>query len=122
MNASLIRAILPVVCIVLACAASAAADDWNSSPHNWKNSSNNWENSSNNWKNSPHNWDNSLERWGNERVIRDGSGHAVGYAVPKEGGGVNFFDNEGNRTGYLPGVECGSEWKADRRKCHHQHH
>lgn len=108
-----------MMCIVLTFTASAAAEDWNSSPNNWKNSPDNWENSPNNWKNSPNNWENSPNRWGNERVIRDGSGNAVGYAVPKEGGGVNFFDYEGNRTGYLPGSECGSGWKADRRNRHH---
>lgn len=80
----------------------AIAQDWNSSPYNWNNSPNNWENSSNNWKNSPNNYNNSEIKYGNERIIRDGSGNSKGYAVPKSDGGVNFYDVNGNRTGYLP--------------------
>lgn len=49
------------------------------------------------------NWDNSPNRWGNERIIRDEHGRAQGYAVPKEDGGINFFDFDGQRRGYLPG-------------------
>lgn len=81
---------------------TAVAQDWNSSPNNWENSPNNWENSPNNWKNSPSNWENSPNRYGNERIIRDSDGNPAGYAVPKQDGGVNFYDNQGNRSGYLP--------------------
>jgi hypothetical protein len=80
----------------------AIAQDWESSPNNWSNSPNNWENSSSNWNNSPNNWENSPNNWGNERIIRGENGNAQGYAVPRADGGVNFYDGNGNRTGYLP--------------------
>lgn len=87
---------------LLAFNAEIMADDWNSSPNNWNNSSQNWENSSQNWKNSPQNWDNSPSRYGNDRIIRDESGNARGYVVPKADGGLNVYDNSGNRILYLP--------------------
>ena len=83
--------------------AAFAQTDWDSSPHNWQNSPHNWENSPYNWKNSPHNWDNSPYKWDNDRIIRDNQGKRKGYAVPKEDGGVNYYDFEGNRNGYKPG-------------------
>jgi hypothetical protein len=78
------------------------AQDWESSPYNWDNSRHNLDNSSLNWNNSPYNLDNSPNLWGNERIIRDENGKAQGYAVPKADGGVNFYDRNGNRNGYLP--------------------
>ena len=72
------------------------------SPNNWDNSPNNWENSSNTWENSPNNWENSPNNYLDDRTIRDSNGDAKGYAVPKADGGINFYDNDGNRTGYLP--------------------
>lgn len=81
----------------------AIAGDWESSPNNWKNSPNNWENSSNNWKNSPNNWQNSPNNSsGNNGTVRNSDGSSAGYAVPKADGGVNIYDNNGNRTGYIP--------------------
>ena len=76
---------------------------WPTSPANWDNSSANWENSPANWENHPANWDNSAAKWGNPRIIRDEGGQPTGYAVPKAGGGVNFYTPTGQRTGYLPG-------------------
>jgi hypothetical protein len=35
-----------------------------------------------------------------DRIIRDSSGEATGYAVPKADGGVNYYDLQGNRQGY----------------------
>lgn len=91
-----------IAILLMSVAFNAAADDWNTSPNNWNNSPNNWDNSPNNWNNSPNNWNNSPNRWGNERIIRDNSGNPTGYAVPKADGGVNFYDSNGNRRGYLP--------------------
>jgi hypothetical protein len=62
-----------------------------------------WDSSPYNWKNSPHHWDNSPHKYNNDRIIRDNQGNATGYAVPKDDGGVNYYDLEGNRTGYKPG-------------------
>jgi hypothetical protein len=87
---------------ILTFSAACSAQDWNSSPNNWENSPSNWENSPNNWKNNPNNWDNNPNRWGNERVIRDNDGNPAGYVVPKNNGGANFYDNDGNRSNYLP--------------------
>ena len=80
----------------------AVAGDWNSSPNNWENSPNNWNNSPNNWNNSPNNWNNSPNKWGNDRIIYDNDGQPKGYVVPKENGGANVYDLNGNRRGYKP--------------------
>lgn len=76
---------------------------WDYSPHNWNNSDHNWENSSNNWENSKNNWENHPTNRKSDRLIRDKvTGEPQGYAVISPRGTVNFFDLEGNRTGYLP--------------------
>ena len=87
---------------LFAMSSASSAQDWNSNPHNWQNSPNNWQNSPNNWQNSPNNWQNSPNRYGNDRIIRDNNGNAAGYAVPRPDGGVNYFDSQGNRRGYVP--------------------
>lgn len=86
----------------LASAMISHSGDWDSSPHNWDNSPNNWANSPNNWDNSPNNYENSQYNYNNDRIIRDNTGSAQGYAVPKPDGGVNFYGTDGTRTGYLP--------------------
>ena len=97
------KQIIVNVILVLTLAAPAyAQSNWEGSPNNWQNSESNWENSSSNWKNSPNNWDNSPNNYGNERIIRDSNGNAVGYAVPKKDGCVNYYDFSGNRKGYQP--------------------
>jgi hypothetical protein len=96
---------LAIVCVVflLFSGTAVAQTDWNSSPYNWENSPYNWENSPHNFKNSPYNWDNSPYKWNNDRIIRDNQGRAKGYAVPREDGGTNYYDFDGNRRGYKPG-------------------
>jgi hypothetical protein len=80
--------------------ATAHAGSWENSPNNWANSPNNWANSPNNWANSPNNWANSPNnQYGGNRVYGN-DGAAQGYAVPKAGGGTNYFDFNGNRRGY----------------------
>jgi hypothetical protein len=73
---------------------------WDQSPMNFENSEYNFENSPMNFNNSPGNFLNSPMNWGSDRIIRDNEGHAEGYAVPKPGGGINYFDLEGHRKGY----------------------
>ena len=94
--------IIGVVSALVFTVGMATAQDWGSSPNNWDNSSNNWDNSSSNWKNSPNNWENSPGRFGNDRIIHDGEGNPAGYAVPKDSGGVNLYDFDGDRRGYTP--------------------
>ena len=94
--------IIGIVTVLAFSAGSATAEGWGSSPNNWENSSNNWDNSSSNWKNSPNNWENSPSRFGKDRIIYDGEGNPAGYAVPKDSGGVNLYDFDGNRRGYTP--------------------
>ena len=94
-----------IMCVNVLCIFATpvfAQYDWQSNPNNWNNSESNWENSGDNWKNSPNNWNNSPNKWGNERIIRDSNGNAVGYAVPKKDGGVNYYDFNGKRKGYQP--------------------
>jgi hypothetical protein len=87
---------------ILVASSSVVAEDYNSSPNNYENSPNNYENGSSNYENSPNNYENSANKYGNERIIRDNEGNATGYAVPKDNGAVNFYNNNGDRTGYLP--------------------
>jgi hypothetical protein len=77
--------------------------NWKNSPDNWENSSQNWENSSQNWKNSPQNWQNSANNFNNANGIYDSSGNRIGYDVPTPNGGINYFNNDGSRSGYQPG-------------------
>jgi len=61
-----------------------------------------WEDSPNNWDNSINNWENSPNNWNSDRIIRDNSGNAKGYAVPNSNGVINIYDLDGNRDGYVP--------------------
>jgi len=87
--------------ILLLLSTSVYADGpWESSPYNWENNSLNWDNSSLNWDNNSLNWDNNPNNWDSNRIIRNTDGDATGYAVPKTGGGVNYYDLKGDRKGY----------------------
>lgn len=81
----------------------APLPSWNADPNNYRNSPSNYENSPYNYRNSPNNYDNSPIKYGNDRIIRDESGTARGYIVPKPAGGANIFDIHGNRRAYIPG-------------------
>ena len=50
--------------------------------------------------NNPYNSLNNPYNSSSNRIIRDEDGRATGYAVPRSDGGVNYFDSNGNRTGY----------------------
>ncbi len=89
--------------LLILSSAAYAYDPLSGSPYNIDNNMYNPENSSLNPENSPLNPENSTLNPYSERIIRDPNGNPTGYAVPKDNGGVNFFDNNGNRTGYLPG-------------------
>lgn len=89
-----------VVGIISTVPAQADVTSWNNSPMNYQNSEMNYENSPMNYNNSPMNYENSPMNYNSERIIRDNSGQATGYAVPKSDGGVNYFDMEGHREGY----------------------
>ena len=82
--------------------AFAGVTSWEDSPMNYDNSEMNWENSEMNYNNSPMNWDNSPMNINSDRIIRDQNGNPTGYIVPKESGGSNIFDLDGNREGYIP--------------------
>jgi hypothetical protein len=77
--------------------------NWQNNPNNWQNSSQNWNNSSQDWKNSPQNWQNSGSNYNNANGISDRDGNRVGYGVPTGNGGVNYYNNNGVRSGYQPG-------------------
>ena len=80
-----------------------AEPSWDYSPYDWRNSDSNWGNSPNNWENSPNNWENHPTNRNSERLIRNNvTGKPQGYAVTSPNGTINFFDLNGNRTGYLP--------------------
>jgi hypothetical protein len=83
----------------------AVAQNYNSSPYNYRNSPYNYENSPYNYKNSPYNYKNSPYNLNSSNGIYDEDGERQGYAVRRHDGGVNFFNDEGNRTGYMPGDE-----------------
>ena len=68
--------------------ATASADGlYDSSPMNFDNNIMNYENSPMNYN--------------SNRIIRDDSGNATGYAVPKANGGLNIYNLDGIREGYL---------------------
>lgn len=76
-------------------------DSWLASPNNWNNSQYNSDNTAYNYANSPRNYDNSIKN--PKRInIKNILGAVIGYAVKKSDGGVNYFDNEGERIGYSP--------------------
>uniref|UniRef100_A0A6M3KHG5 Uncharacterized protein n=1 Tax=viral metagenome TaxID=1070528 RepID=A0A6M3KHG5_9ZZZZ len=91
---------LCLVFVAAVCFAQGEAYKVDDSPYNIRNSPYNIENSPYNVENSPYNVKNSPYNVNSERIIRDNSGKAVGYAVEKKDGGVNYFDSEGNRIGY----------------------
>lgn len=80
--------------------AVADVTNWENSPYNYENSELNYENSPLNYNNSPLNYQNSPLNYNSDRIVRDNSGHAMGYAVPKSDGGVNYYDMQGHRRGY----------------------
>lgn len=88
------------VSILITMTVQADITNWDNSPYNFKNSEMNWENSSMNFRNSPMNMENNPININSDRIIRDNSGEATGYAVPKPDGGVNYYDFQGNRQGY----------------------
>ena len=90
-----------LVVAIISSSAFAGVTSWEDSPNNWDNSINNWDNSPNNWENSPNNWENNPNNWDSDRVIRDNSGNPTGYTVPKSNGGINIYDLDGNRKGYV---------------------
>ena len=98
------RKIITLLTVAILIPIFSYAQDWNSTPYNWKNSPDNWENSPDNWNNSPYNWDNSPYNLESDRIIRDEDGNAIGYGVPRDDGGMNYYDFEG-RWGYQPGDE-----------------
>lgn len=86
---------------------SADITNWDNNPMNFENSEMNFENSPMNFENSPMNFKNSPNNFNSDRIIRDNSGHAMGYEVPKPDGGVNYYDFQGHRRGYQG---PGSRW------------
>ena len=102
--------VLLLLSIVPAIAPSPAMADvtnWENNPMNYENSQLNYENSSMNYNNSPMNYENSPMNYNSDRIVRDNSGHAIGYEVPKSDGGVNYFDMQGHRQAYQ---RPGSRW------------
>ena len=75
--------------------ATASADGlYDLSPMNFDNNIMNYENSPMNFENSPMNYNSN-------RIIRNDSGDAIGYGVPKANGGMNIYNLDGVREGYL---------------------
>jgi len=83
----------------------ADVTNWANNPNNFENSTMNFDNSPMNYNNSPMNFQNNPMNLNSDRIIRDNSGNARGYAVPKSDGGVNYFDLQGHREGYEAGHE-----------------
>ncbi len=107
MNKPIIHAILFIGLASTHSITLADVTDYNNSPYNYENSEMNYENSPMNYNNSPLNYQNSPLNYNSDRIVRDNSGHAMGYAVPKPDGGVNYFDMQGHREGYQG---PGSRW------------
>lgn len=99
------KIILFTVACVLSAGLAWGFTSFDNSPNNFDNSPLNFDNSPNNFDNSPMNFKNSPMRFNNKRIIRDNSGRARGYVVPKDNGGANVFDMRGNRQMYIPGFD-----------------
>ena len=89
------------ITLALPCAAFAGA--WGSNPSAWENNQANWENNKSNWQNSPNNPENRPNPFIKNNTTYDNQGKPNGYTVEKKDGGVNYFDQNGNRKGYRPG-------------------
>lgn len=76
-------------------------DSWVASPRNWNNSKYNYDNSKFNFTNSPRNYANRESNPSRVNIVNL-FGVVIGYVVKKPDGGLNYFDNEGNRIGYSP--------------------
>ena len=90
-----------IVMALITCPSLVVAQSNSLWPYNRNNSSEN--NSPNNWRNSPNNWNNSPYNLNSRNGLYDGGGNRTGYVVRRPDGGANFFDNDGNRRGYMPG-------------------
>ena len=76
---------------------------YNNSPYNYNNSPYNYENSPYNYKNSPNNYNNSQYNMNSNNGVYNSNGDRMGYGVRKSDGGINYFNNDGERTGYQSG-------------------
>jgi len=81
---------------------TGGATGFHDKPYSIDNSQYNLKHSPYSIRNSEFNLRNSRYSHGNN-IIRDNSGRAIGYSVPREDGGVNFFGYDGaGRIGYIP--------------------
>ena len=76
--------------------------NFNNSPQNFNNSPQNFNNSPQNFNNSPQNFNNSPQNFNSTNGVYDTQGNRQGYQVQSPTGVINYFDNNGNRTGYAP--------------------
>ncbi len=74
---------------------------WLASPNNWINSKYNTQNTSLNFANSVKNFANREDSPSRINILNT-LGFVVGFAVQKPDGGVNYFDEDGERIGYSP--------------------
>lgn len=72
------------------------------SPYSLKNSPYNVKNSPYHLENSPYNIKNSPYSINSGRRTYDVEGNSTGYAVENDEGTVNYFNDDGERTGYRP--------------------
>jgi hypothetical protein len=87
-----------VVSVEIASAQVGALED---SPFTFDNSEHNPNNSQDMYRNSEMHPDNHRYRMDADNIIRDNDGEPIGYSVPKQGGGTNYFLYDGGgRFGY----------------------
>jgi len=79
-----------------------AQTNYNNSPLNWDNSPLNFNNSPLNYNNSPLNWQNSPLNSNATNGVFDTNGNRIGYTTVTPQGTVNIYNNQGDRTGYVP--------------------
>ena len=105
MSSTLKRTLSVLSLLVATFSVSADPTLWSQNPMNYANNPLNYQNSPLNYNNSPMNWENNPMNLNSHRIIRDNSGRAMGYAVPKPDGGVNYYDVDGDREGYEDPLE-----------------
>ena len=102
MNKTFITILLLIVIYLSAWWASISYADsiFDSSPMNFDNSILNFDNSMLNYENSILNFENSPMNYDSHRIIRSPEGEVLGYGVPKQNGGMNIYNINGDRIGY----------------------
>ena len=89
--------ILTILIIFTFCWTQGFAD---SNPYSAANNPYSAQNNPYSTNNNQYSSENNRYNTNNTRIIRNGSGEAMGYAVPRSDGGTNYYSYDGGYIGY----------------------